>query len=112
MIASSQLSALLVQHIPALEHELPSCDQPAASLPDLLAAFATYTRHVALTGRLPQLPACLMLANQLLQLNDPALTAAILHGYLPALHLAELPQDPQLLEQLMPRPLSQACARR
>ncbi|OUJ72299.1 DUF7674 family protein [Hymenobacter crusticola] len=111
MMASSQLSALLVQHIPALEHELPGCNQPAA-LPDLLAAFAAYTRHVALTGRLPQLRACLVLANQLLQLNDPALTAAVLHGYLPALHLAELPQDPQLLEQFMPRPLSQACARR
>ncbi|WP_324678405.1 DUF7674 family protein [Hymenobacter sp. GOD-10R] len=111
MIASSQLSTLLVQHIPALEHELSHYDQPAA-LPDLLAAFATYTRHMALTGRLPQLRACLVLANQLLQLNDPALTAAVLHSYLPALHLAELPQDPQLLEQFMPRLLSQVCARR
>ena len=111
MVAPAQLSTLLVQHLPAFEQELPDQNRSVASLPELLKCFAAYTRQVALKGRLPQLRACLILANQLLQLDDAALTAAILHVYLPALHLSELPQDPQLLDQFMPGPLCRAAHR-
>ena len=108
MFAPHQLATLLVQHFPALESDLhPTCSQ--ATLPQQLLCFAAYTRQVAMRGRLHELRDCLLLAGQLLQRNDSALTWAVVHIYLPALCLSELPQDTQLVRQFMPAALYQAC---
>ena len=81
-------------------------------MPQQLLYFAAYTRQVALRGRLHELRDCLLLAGQLLHLNDAALSAAVQHIYLPALRLSELPQDAQLVRQFMPVPLYQAYCHR
>lgn len=107
MCASHQLAALLLEQFPALESNLqPACAK--AAIPQQLLYFAAYTRQVALKGRLHELRDCLLLAGRLLQLNDPALSAAVEQIYLPALRLPELPQDLQLVRQFMPVPLYQA----
>jgi len=96
--------ALLIQQFPTLEPELRHSAADLA-LPAQLRCFADFTRHAALEGRLVRLRACLQLANVLLNLHDEDLTAAIRHAYLPALHLDDVPQDPQLVRQFMPAPL-------